>query len=79
MGDPGNYAIAGTRYNALPANPDYVYTATADGGLLIEQTGNGDAHSHTLTMNAVANHTHSLASVSIIPPYKAVYFIMKVA
>jgi hypothetical protein len=45
----------------------------------IEPLGGGNAHDHTATASAVGNHTHGLGSVATIPPYKAVYFIMKVA
>lgn len=79
MGDAGNYGIAGTRYVSGPASPGYIYTATGDNGQLIESNGGDGAHAHTLTMAAVADHTHSLSSVATVPPYKAVYFIMKVS
>lgn len=39
--------------------------------------GSGSGHSHGLTMDAVAAHTHSLSSINTLPPYRAVYFIMK--
>lgn len=45
----------------------------------MEATGGDGAHDHGLTMDAVAAHTHTIDSVSTIPPYKAVYFIMKVS
>jgi hypothetical protein len=79
MADAGNYGVAGTRYSAGPPSTGYIDAATGDGAALIEAVGGGDAHSHTLTMDAVADHTHTLSSVSTVPPYKAVYFIMKVS
>lgn len=40
-------------------------------------TGGGDPHDHDLAMDAVPAHTHALDSISVLPPYKALYFIMK--
>lgn len=74
----------GGNMNGVPA----VYNAggteshrstSSAGNPLTEAKGGGNAHSHSLTMNAVADHTHSLASISTLPPYKQLYFIMKVS
>ena len=79
IGDSGVYGLSGAAYSAGPANPFYQEENTAEGVDFLQPTGGGDAHSHSLSMDAVADHTHSLSSVATIPPYKAVYFIMKVS
>jgi len=45
----------------------------------IEDTGGDSGHSHNFTVDATGDHNHTLASVSIIPPFTAVYYVMKVA
>ncbi|MCK5318034.1 MAG: hypothetical protein KAJ55_08970 [Anaerolineales bacterium] len=46
----------------------------------VEDTGGGNSHTHAGgTINAVGDHSHTLASVAIIPPFTAVYYVMKVA
>lgn len=44
------------------------------GDQLVEDTGDGDTHSHTIPSGGA--HTHS---VNVIPPYVGIYFIMKVS
>lgn len=39
-----------------------------------ESVGGGGGHTHTLTA-----HTHTLGSISTIPPYTGIYYIMKVS
>lgn len=46
---------------------------------LVEDTGDGSAHTHTATTGSDGAHTHSLSSISTLPPYTAVYYIMKVS
>lgn len=41
--------------------------------------GGASAHTHSLSISSAGAHTHSLSSVSIIPPYHAVYYVMKVS
>jgi hypothetical protein len=60
------------------AEGSYV-TNNSLGTPFIEPLGGGNAHDHSAASNAVGNHTHGLGSISTIPPYKAVYFIMKVS
>jgi len=56
----------------------YAYQDTDSGGTeLMEDVGNGDGHSHSISSDGA--HTHSLGSISTIPPYVGVYFIMKVS
>lgn len=57
----------------------YYENAAVNGLPWAEDTGGGGGHSHTVTVDAAASHTHGVSAVTIIPPYKAVYFIMKVA
>lgn len=45
----------------------------------LDNAGGGGGHSHTGSAAATADHTHTLGTVATIPPYKAVYFIMKVS
>lgn len=45
----------------------------------IENTGGGGAHDHTASLDTAADHSHTLSSIATIPPYLAVYFIMKVS
>lgn len=40
---------------------------------LIESSGDGEPHSHPIT--AVGNHSHSISSFSILPPYLGLYFV----
>lgn len=49
------------------------YTGTAQGQQILSTSGSGTAHSHDIA--AVADHSHSLSG-SILPPYKALYYIM---
>jgi hypothetical protein len=42
-----------------------------------EAGGGGAAHNHTIS--SVADHTHAFSSISVIPPFTAVYYIMKVS
>lgn len=39
--------------------------------------GSGSGHSHSVS--SAGAHTHSVASISIIPPFHAVYYVMKVS
>lgn len=48
-------------------------TATAGDNQLVEDTGSGTGHTHLA--DAVADHTHSVAT---LPPYVALFFIMRV-
>jgi hypothetical protein len=77
IGDAGVYGLSGAAYGSGPFNPFYAEDATADGGDLIQSAGAGGGHAHGIQSDGA--HTHSLGSVATIPPYKAVYFIMKVA
>jgi microcystin-dependent protein len=55
-------------------NPTGGYAATnGDSDQLVEDTGSGDAHSHS-----VAAHTHDIPTLDNRPPYYALYFIIKV-
>jgi microcystin-dependent protein len=64
---PGHSA-AGLDDTTHPANTEWV-----------ETVGGGQAHDHSLSLDPVGNHSHTIDSVSTIPPYKALYFIMKVS
>lgn len=77
IADSGVYGLSGAAYSSGPFNPFYLEDATADAADLIQATGGGNAHDHSIPNSGT--HTHGLGSVSTIPPYKAVYFIMKVA
>lgn len=77
IADAGVYGLSGAAYSAGAANPFYLEDATADGQDLIQAAGGGGGHAHDI--DASGTHTHGLSSVGIIPPYKAVYFIMKVS
>lgn len=68
--------VAGRTANVAQS---FIENAGEDGQQLVEDAGSGAAHSHTVTVDAVADHTHTLGSISTLPPYKAVYFIMKVS
>lgn len=48
------------------------------GDQLIEDAGSGDAHTHSLTINSDGAHTHTLSGISVLPPYRALYYIMRV-
>jgi microcystin-dependent protein len=39
--------------------------------------GSGSGHSHSL--DSAGNHTHTLAAISTMPPYRSVHFIMRIA
>ena len=47
------------------------------GNDLLENTGSGNAHNHAIGVDGA--HTHSVSSISIIPPFHAVYYVMKVS
>lgn len=49
------------------------------GNDLVQDTGGGAAHDHDVTVDSGGAHTHALSSVSILPPYRALYYIMKTA
>jgi microcystin-dependent protein len=54
--------------------------AFGSGQQALEDAGAGAAHSHALSsVSNPGSHTHTLGSIATLPPYKAVYFIMKVA
>lgn len=55
---------SGTAQNTVPAGPNA-------GSLIIGNTGNGDAHTHTI--GGTTAHAHSYT----LPPYRAVFAIMK--
>lgn len=43
-------------------------------------TGSGSAHTHGMgTTDSGGDHTHTLSSISVIPPYIAVYYVQKVS
>jgi len=42
-----------------------------------DDTGGGTGHTHPMSLAAGGAHTHTLATISTIPPYKAVHYIMK--
>lgn len=77
IGDPGTYGLGGAAYAGGPVTVGYLEDATADGADLIQATGGDGAHSHAIP--ASGTHTHAVSNVATIPPYKAVYFIMKVS
>lgn len=77
IADAGTYGLGGAAYSSGSANPFYLEDSTADGADLIQSAGAGGGHAHDIT--AEGNHTHGLGSIATIPPYKAVYFIMKVS
>ncbi len=55
----------------------FAYRDTNGSGTqLIEDSGSGATHTHTLTSDGA--HTHSV-TVDTVPPYYALYFIMKIA
>jgi len=55
------------------------YRADSNSGdQLIEDAGTGEGHTHTVTVNADGSHNHSLSGLSILPPYRALYYIMRV-
>jgi len=57
-----------------------VYINQGLGNAFIEDTGGGDGHTHAgVAIGSVSDHTHNLSSVAIIPPFHAVYYVMKVA
>jgi microcystin-dependent protein len=46
------------------------------GTQLVEDAGTGvDGHDHTISSDGA--HTHSLSSIATVPPYRALYFIMR--
>jgi microcystin-dependent protein len=54
-------------------------SASSAGNPLTEAKGSGSAHTHTAAAVSDGAHTHSLSSISILPTYKQLYFIMKVS
>ena len=48
------------------------------GGAGNPEPSDGDPHNHGFTTSSNGAHTHTVASVSTIPPYRALYFIMRV-
>lgn len=67
--------VGGTRAGAGEA----FVTNNDQGNPFVEDAGSDGAHDHDASAAAQADHTHGLGSISTVPPYKAVYFIMKVA
>ena len=64
----------------ITASANLAYRDDVAGGVpLVEDTGGGDAHSHGLSIDAASDHTHTLDSISTIPPYVGIYFIMRVS
>lgn len=59
------------------AGPYSFQTQDAGGNDLVQEKGSGDAHRHTISSDGA--HTHSLGSISTIPPYVGIYFVMKVS
>ncbi len=56
----------------------YAYRqATQAGNDLIEAAGGGENAGHDHSIAASGTHTHTAGSVSTLPPYRALYFIMK--
>lgn len=76
----GNSGIGPARGVAGNADSNtYAYReATVEGNDLIEAAG-GDGEGHSHTISASGTHTHTASAVSTLPPYKALYYIMKVA
>ena len=72
----GGMAGPAAAYNG---GPTALRTNNSLGEALVDGAGGGGSHNHTATSDAAADHTHTLAAIATIPPYKAVYFIMKVA
>lgn len=56
------------------AGPYGYLDTTINGDQLSEDTGGGSSHNHGITSGGA--HTHTLDSISTLPPYRALYFIM---
>lgn len=63
-GEVGPYIETANAESYAASAPSFAFSAA----------GGDEAHAHTIT--AEGNHTHSLAAVPTLPPYKALYFIM---
>lgn len=48
-------------------------------GATIDVDDPAEGHTHSLSTTSTGAHTHTVASVSTIPPYRALYFIMRVS
>jgi hypothetical protein len=76
----GNSGIGPARGVAGNADSNtYAYRQeTVGGNDLIEETGQvgGAAHAHSIS--AVTDHNHTLGAVATIPPYKMLYYVMKI-
>lgn len=68
-------SVAGRTANV---SNSFIALAGDDSAPLVETVGGDGGHTHTVAMDAVADHTHTLASVSTVPPFVGVYFIMRV-
>lgn len=80
-----NFAMVGSTYGQYPLIRPYNDTnldgGTNDNGIYTvanktDTSGSGQSHTHTATSASAANHTHT---VSTIPPYYALAFIMKIS
>lgn len=72
-GDTQGFGASGVGV-AGDANANRGYrTNTVEGSAIVQQTGSGSAHNHTIT--AQADHTHTAAT---LPPYYALAYIIKV-
>jgi len=68
-------SISGTRNVATG-----VYTNQGTGLVFVEDTGGDAGHTHgAVAIGSAADHDHSLSNVAIIPPFHAVYYVMKVS
>jgi hypothetical protein len=47
------------------------------GDQILEDTGSGNSHKHA-NQGEAGDHTHGLGTVETIPPFRAIYYIMKV-
>lgn len=72
-------AHAVDRANSLGGSNEYKMknSNTAANVGLSSSVGGGGGHSHDLSISAVPDHTHDMGSVSTLPPYRALYYIMK--
>lgn len=52
--------------------------ASASSGISIANAGDGETHSHPLSLSAVPGHQHSIPDFDVMPPYIILGYIMRV-
>lgn len=74
----GSQAALGVAGNA-DSNTYGYRQATTGGADLIEAAAAGGDAAHAHSIDASGTHTHTADAISTLPPYRALYYIMKVA